>query len=101
MIHGSEPSLLFINTIHAGYHIEADRDEVTPSGIWNQVLFACLQRTKGFDEMFAWDTGLKPNQQRNGIADIAEAIRQGLVPGLRLAINARGREIVVHDEEVG
>jgi hypothetical protein len=30
----------------------------------------------------------------------AEAIEKGYVPGMRLAMNARGREIVVHDEGV-
>jgi hypothetical protein len=101
MIHNSEPSQLFLDSIHAGYHIEAANREVTPSGIWNHVVWACLQRRKGFDEMFSWDVHLKASQKRNRIGDIADAIRQGLVPGLRLAINARGREIVVHDEEVG
>jgi len=51
MIHGSEPSQLFIDMIHGAYHQEAG----------------------------------------------AGGIRQGYVPGMRLAMNDRGREIVVHE----
>jgi hypothetical protein len=102
MIHKSEPSQLFLDSIHTAYHLAQGQGEITPSGIWNYVVAVCLQRRKGFDEMFAWDLRLKPSQKRNRIGDIAEAIRQGYVPGMRLAMNAKGREIVVHDEgEVG
>jgi hypothetical protein len=58
----------------------------------------CLRKTYSFQEMFAWDTRRKPGQSRNRIADIAEAIRQGYVPGMRLAMNDRGRQIVIHEE---
>lgn len=100
MIHNSEPSQLFLDTIRAAYEQEALVREVTPSGIWNYVVWVCLQRRKGFDEMFAWDVRCKASQKRNRIADIAEAIEQGYVPGMRLVQNDRGREIVIHDEEV-
>jgi hypothetical protein len=109
MIHKSEPSQLFLDTIHAAYHAEAEAEvggglwnqhaEVTPAGIWNQIVRACLQKLYSFEAVFAWDPR-NDSQQRNRIADIAEAIRQGYVPGLRLAMNGRGREVVVH-EEVG
>jgi len=101
MIHKPEPSQLFLDTIQAAYEQEALMREVTPAGIWNYVVWVCLQRRKGFDEMFAWDVRQKPSQKRNRIADIAEAIRQGAVPGMRLAMNARGREVVVHGGEEG
>lgn len=71
---------------------------MTPAAIWDHIVGICLRRTHTFAEMFAWDVHLKPHQKRNRIGDIAEAIRQGYVPGMRLAMNARGREIVVHEE---
>jgi len=108
MIHNSEPSQLFLDTIHEMYHQEAGAGgiwspitEVTVAGIWNQIVSMGLRKVRPFGEVFAWDPR-NDGQKRNRIADIAEAIRQGYVPGMRLAMNAKGREIVVHDEgEVG
>jgi hypothetical protein len=101
MIHGSTPSKLFCDAILAGYQIEATAEDiwrpmpdVTVSGIWNQIVRAGLQKARSFEAVFAWDVRCQPSQRRNRIADIAEAIRQGYVPGLRLATNAKGREIV-------
>jgi hypothetical protein len=98
MIHGSEPSQLFLDSIHAAYHLAQGQGEITPSAIWDHVVGICLRRHI-FPDMFAWDVRLKANQKRNRIADIAEAIEQGYVPGMRLAMNAKGRQIVVHEEE--
>jgi len=103
MIHGSEPSQLFIDMIHGAYHQEAGAGgiwipvtEVTVAGIWNQIVTMGLKKVWPFGEIFAWDPR-NDGQQRNRIADIAEGIRQGYVPGMRLAMNDRGREIVVHE----
>ena len=93
MIHGCEPSESFLGAILRGYDTEAARGEVTASGIWNRVVMECLA-ARDFVTMFAWDERAA-QQKRNRIADIAECIRQGYVPGLRLEKNAKGREIVV------
>ena len=108
MIHRSEPSQLFLDTIHAGYHIEAtgygheggDR-EVVVAGIWDQIVAMCLRKQHTFAEIFSWDLRCKPSQRRNRIADIAEAIRKGYVPQLRLARNANQAPIVLHGGEEG
>jgi hypothetical protein len=110
MIHNSEPSQLFLDTIHAAYHLEAlafphdaayapGQRPVTVAGIWDQIVRMGLMKVRPFGELFAWDTRRNARLVRNRIADIAEAIRQGYVPGLRLAMNAKGREIVVHGGE--
>jgi len=99
MIHKSEPSQLFLDSIHAAFHLAQGQGEITPSAIWDHVVGICLRRTHTFAEMFQWDLRCKPNSKRNRIADITEAIQQGYVPGMRLAMNARGRQIVVHQEE--
>ena len=99
MIHKSEPSALFLDSIHAAYHLAEGQGEITPSAIWDHVVGICLRRTHTFAEMFAWDVRLKANQKRNRIGDIAEAIRKGYVPQLRLTRNARGGLIVLHSGE--
>ena len=98
MIHKSEPSQLFLDSIHTAYHLAQGQGEITPSAIWDHVVGICIRRHI-MPDMFAWDVHCKPSSRRNRIADIAEAIEQGYVPRLRLEMNARGREIVVHQEE--
>jgi hypothetical protein len=100
MIHNSEPSALFLESIHIAYHLAQGQGEITPAAIWDHVVGICLRRTHTFAEMFAWDLRCKPSSKRNRIGDIAEAIEQGYIPALRLAVNARGRQIVTHHEEV-
>jgi hypothetical protein len=100
MIHKSEPSQLFLDSIHAAFHLAQGQGEITPAAIWDHVVGICLRRTHTFAEMFAWDVRLKANQKRNRIGDIAEAIRKGYVPQLRLTRNARGGLIVLHGGEV-
>jgi len=100
MIHNSEPSQLFLDSIHASFHLAQGQGEVTPADIWDHVVGICLRRTHTFAEMFQWDLRCKPSSKRNRIADIAEAISQGYVPGMRLAMNARGRQVVIHEEQV-
>lgn len=98
MIHGSEPSALLCETIHAGYHLLESGGYVTPSKIWNEVVKVCIKRPSHFTEMFAWDVKRKVNQSRNCIGDIAEIIRQGYVPPLELGRDENGRMIVIHGE---
>jgi hypothetical protein len=98
MIHKSEPSQLFLDTIHAAYHLAQGQGEITPAAIWDHVVGICLRGPHGFGGMFAWDVNRMPNSKRNRIADIADVICQGYLPGMRLALNAKGREIVVHGE---
>ena len=94
-----KPSEYFVGAILRGYDKEAHSGEVTCSGIWNHVVMECFRQTGGFTFMFGWDTSKAQNKNR--IATIAESIRRGHVPGLRLAENERGREIVVEDESRG
>ena len=101
MIHNSEPSQLFLDSIHTAFHLAQGQGEITPSAIWDHVVGICLRRTHTFAEMFVWDVHCKPHSRRNRIADIAEAICKGYVPQLRLARNARGGLIVLHGGEEG
>jgi hypothetical protein len=95
MIHGCQPSEYFLGAILRGYEAEAAQGGwVTVSGIWNRVVMECLAARDGFETMFTWDTRAGADK-RNRIADIAEAIRQGYVPGLKMGLNGKGREIVV------
>jgi hypothetical protein len=97
MIHGCKPSQYFLGAILRGYDAEAERGEVTASGIWNRVVMECLA-AKDFLTMFAWDERAA-QQKRNRIADIAEAIQQGYVPGLRLEKNGKRREVVTREAQ--
>ena len=99
MIHKSEPSQLFLDSIHAAFHLAQGQGEITPSAIWDHVVGICIRRHI-MPDMFAWDVHCKPSSRRNRIGDIAEAIRKGYVPQLRLTRNARGGLIVLHGGEV-
>jgi len=80
-----KPSEDFIAAIQIGYRREVESGKsVTPSAIWNHVVFFCLQTPRGFETMFAWDTSRKPWQSRNRISTILEVIQAGYVPGLRM-----------------
>jgi len=98
MIHKSEPSALFLDSIHTAYHLAQGQGqgEVTVADIWHHVVRLCLRQTPTFTEMFSWDVRCKPSSKRNRLADIAEAIEQGYVPELRLDWNEKWREIVIH-----
>jgi hypothetical protein len=98
MIHKSNPSALFLDSIHAAFHLAQGQGqgEVTVADIWNHVVGLCLRRTPTFAEMFAWDVRCKPSSKRNRVADIATAIEQCYVPELRLDWNEKCREIVIH-----
>jgi len=89
----NQPSEMFLSAIMDGYLAEAlGSDNVTPSAIWDHVCMACIRRSDGFREMFAWDVGRSQNVNR--IGTITDCIKAGLVPGLVLAMNAKGRQIV-------
>ena len=88
-----KPSEYFIGAILRGYDREAQDGEVTCSGIWDHIVMECWQRRDGFLVMFDWDTSTAQNKNR--IGTIAECIRRGHVPGLRLDYNDKGREVVV------
>jgi len=88
-----KPSEYFLGAILRGYEKEyADKGEVACSGIWNQVVIECLRASGAFPTMFEWD---KRKGNVNRIGTIADCIRAGLVPGLRLEMNEKGRERVV------
>ena len=71
MIHNSEPSQLFLDSIHTAFHLAQGQGEITPSAIWDHVVGICIRRHI-MPDMFAWDVRRKPNSKRNRIADIAE-----------------------------
>lgn len=93
----NNPSDYFLGAILRGYDAEraAHPDKpVTPSAIWDQAVMECLRRGQGsFTTLFEWDTS-RGAGRRNRIGTIAETIEAGLVPGLRLARDAKGRRIV-------
>lgn len=64
-----------------------------PARIWTHFIMLCFNRKLRFDEVFAWDER-KAGQTRNRIKLVADCIRDGLVPGLTLDRDAKGREIV-------
>ena len=88
-----KPSQYFMGAILRGYDKEAKKNgEVTCSGIWDHVVMECMRQRNGFTVMFDWDTSTA--QSKNRIGTIAECIRRGHVPGLRLGHNDKSREIV-------
>lgn len=93
------PSEYFLGMILRAYD-KARKNEygahVTPSKIWNYVVMECLAN-RDFVTPFAWDTSTA--KKKNRIRDIAECLKQGLVPGLELALDERGHEIVVEGEK--
>jgi len=88
-----KPSEYFLGAILRGYDKEkATGSEVTCSAIWNHVCRECIQRPGAFLTMFEWDTR---KGKQNRISTIADCIRAGLVPGLKLEVNEKGYERVV------
>ena len=61
MIHKSEPSQLFLDSIHAAFHLAQGQGEITPSAIWDHVVGICLRRHI-MPDMFAWDVRRKPTR---------------------------------------
>ncbi len=88
----SRPSDLFLGAILRGFDKEERSGKpVTCSGIWDQVCMECLRQTGGFLAMFEWD---KRKASQNRIGTIADCIKGGMVPGLELYKNEKGREFV-------
>ncbi len=88
-----KPSEYFLGAILRGYDKSvAERGSASCADIWNYVCMECLRRTEGFLIMFEWDAR-KGNINR--IGTIADCIKAGLVPGLELEQDERGRERVV------
>ena len=83
------PSEYFLGAILRAYDTaQAEGRQVTPSALWDYVVMECLRRGD-FVTMFRWDTSTAKNKNR--IRDIAECLERGLVPGLRLGRDDRGR----------
>lgn len=90
-----QPSELFLGSIQRGYdRVVRFNKRVTPGDLWNEVIRECTILRGGFAKMFEWDP-LRPNERRNRVKLIADCIAGGLVPGLVLAKDRRGREVVV------
>ena len=101
MLKNAQPSDLFIAAVRRGYDAELRENpykSVTCSAIWNRVVAECLQASRGFVTMFAWDESKAKNINR--IGTIAEAIDRHLVPGLKLEADRvdRRRYIVVRED---
>jgi len=88
-----KPSQYFLGAILRGYDAETKSGEATCSGIWGHIAMECMHRTGAFVTMFEWDTSKE--QSDNRIGTIGECIRWGHVPGLALAQNDKGREVVI------
>jgi hypothetical protein len=92
----NRPSELFLGAVCRGYDKTVKKHgRVSCSDIWNEIVAECLHMGQGgFSRMFNWDkTAGKAGVNR--IRTIAECIAGGFVPGLALAKDGRGREIVV------
>lgn len=88
------PSDHFTSSILTAYDIASRSGKaVTPSAIWDELVIMCLRTPGGFAEMFAWDRSRAKHVNR--IGTIREVIAAGLVPGLTLSTNAKGRDVVV------
>jgi len=94
MLKNAKPSQPFLGAILRAYDraIKERGGEVACSSLWDYVVMECFFAPGGFVTMFAWDESKAKNKNR--IHTIAETIRRGHVPGLRLGENERGREIV-------
>ena len=89
----SQPSDLFLRSILRGYRTEAENGKiVTPSAIWDHIVILCLRTPGGFPLLFEWDKSKAKNINR--IGTIRQCIAEGLVPGLELVRDEKGREIV-------
>lgn len=85
------PSEAFLGAILRGYDKEkARRGVVTPADIWNEVVRECLTVRGGFTAMFSWDK-TQSKSDVNRIGTIMDCISGGVVPGLCLAHDKRGK----------
>lgn len=89
-----QPSEYFLGAILRAYDkaVEAERGPITPSTLWDYIVMECLRTRDGFKTMFRWDTSTA--KSKNRIRDIAECFERGLVPGLQLTYDERGRQVV-------
>jgi hypothetical protein len=91
-----QPSELFLTGIQRAYNRACRFNaRVTCGDLWSQVISECTVVWGGLAKMFEWDDPHRPNDHRNRVKLIADCIIQGLVPGLALTKDARGRETVV------
>lgn len=89
----STPSDLFLGAILRGYDAEARSGKsVTASSIWDHICCEAIQQSGMFTRLFEWDTRKAP---QNRIGTIRDCIAEGLVPGLTVGCDAKGRAIVV------
>jgi len=96
MLKNAKPSEYFLGAILRAYDRESKITDrvtcsVTCSGLWEHVVMECL-RHNAFLTMFEWDESRAKNINR--IGTIAETIRRGFVPGLRLVTDEKGHEVV-------
>lgn len=92
--HKSRPSDRYLGAIVRAYRaaVKSGERPVTPSSMWDAVVIECLQSPGGFKQMFEWDSR---KSGVNRIRDIAEVIAAGLVPGLQLSEDERGKWVVI------
>lgn len=89
-----EPSEHFLSAIRRGYDAEArtGNPAITASAIWDRIVMEAVPIRGEFERLFEWD-GRKNSVNR--IGTIRDCISGGYVPGLRLALDAKGREVVL------
>ena len=89
----NKPSEHFLGAILRGYDAEmrTGKPYIAPSGIWDRIVMEAFPVRGAFNTLFEWD----PRKGKvNRIGTIRDCIAKGYVPGLRLAKDAKGREIV-------
>lgn len=89
------PSEYFLGAIMRAYDTAVGRGnaEPTPSALWDYIVMECMRRRGAFKTMFQWDTSTA--KSKNRIGTIIECFERDLVPGLKLANDAKGRLVVV------
>lgn len=88
-----QPSAVFLAAVRRAYdEAKAEREPVTPSAIWDWVCMRAAPVQGQFTFLFEWDNR---RSRVNRIATIIEVIEAGLVPGLEMGQDNRGRAIVV------
>ena len=93
MLKNAKPSEYFIGAILRAYDKSKREKEVTTcSRLWNYIVMECIHE-RSFEKMFEWDESKA--QHINRIRTIAEVIKGKFAPGLQLAMDKKGHEIIV------
>lgn len=93
MLKNAKPSEYFVGAILRAFDQASEKPgSITASALWTHICIETATILGGFTKMFEWDESKA--QSINRIHTIRETISRGFVPGLVLAHDDRGREIV-------